>query len=237
MGAASHLGINLREYDARIRTFIPRYETMLDEAASMMRLVGRAPLVVDLGIGTGALSARVLAAAPRARIIGVDSDDAMLAVAHRRLGSRLVAVHGNFERVLGRSAKAFALPSSFALPDGRAIDAMTASFALHHVRTRRRKASLYRRAHRALRRGGLLVSADCYPASDPRLRASDREAWLAHLQQSYSRKESIGFFRAWARDDVHFTLDEELAMLRAAGFRTDVPWRTESFAVVLALKR
>ncbi|HEY2905822.1 MAG TPA: class I SAM-dependent methyltransferase [Vicinamibacterales bacterium] len=228
MSAASHLGINLREYDARIRTFIPRYETMLEEAASVIRLVGRSPVVADLGIGTGALSARVLRAAPRSRIIGIDSDDAMLNVARRRLGSRLTTVHGDFERVLGRTAESFGRV--------RAVDAATASFALHHVRTRARKATLYRHVHGRLRRGGLLVSADCYPASDPRVRDGDREAWLAHLQESYSRRQAKGFFRMWARDDVHFSLEEELRMLHAAGFKTEIRWRVESFAVVLALK-
>src|SRR5215217_7477628 len=55
-GAAAHLGIDLAEYDARIRTFIPDYETMIEIAASTLRAMVRRenPLVVDLGIGTGA---------------------------------------------------------------------------------------------------------------------------------------------------------------------------------------
>ncbi len=212
MSAASHLGINLREYDARIRTFIPRYETMLDEAASVIRLVGRSPVVVDLGIGTGALSARVLRVAPRARIVGIDSDDAMLNVARRRLGGRLSTIHGDFERVLGRSAKPrIDARRAVALP---AVDAVTASFALHHVRTRARKATLYRRIHastpprRAARQRRLVI-----PRPTRACATADREAWLAHLQESYSRRQAKGFFRAWARDDVHFSLEEELRML------------------------
>jgi ubiquinone/menaquinone biosynthesis C-methylase UbiE len=201
---------------------------MLDEAAATIRLVGRSPVVADLGIGTGGLSARVLRVAPRARIVGIDSDDAMLAIARRRLGGRLTTLHGNFEELLRRPVHELAV---------RAVDAATASFALHHVRTRARKAALYRRVHARLRRGGLFVSADCYPASDRRSAAADREAWLAHLQTSYSRRQANGYFKAWARDDVHFSIDEEITMLRAAGFRTEIRWRVESFAVVLALKR
>ena len=33
MGVATHLGIKLEEYDARIGSFIPEYEEMLDVAA------------------------------------------------------------------------------------------------------------------------------------------------------------------------------------------------------------
>jgi SAM-dependent methyltransferase len=229
MSAASHLGINLREYDARIRTFIPRYEEMLDEAASTVRFAGGRPLVVDLGIGTGALSARVLRVAPRARIVGVDADASMLHIARRRLGPRLAVVEGNFERVLSDSADY--------LPARRRVDAITASFALHHVRTRRRKAALYQCAAAALGRGGLLVSADFYPATDSRVRLADRAAWLEYLEKSYSRRQAKAFFRAWAKDDVHFTIDEEVRMLAAAGFAIEIRWRRESFAVVVALKR
>ena len=82
MGAASHLGIDLREYDTRIRTFIPGYEPMLDAAAGALAtsIRRRRPVVVDLGIGTGALAASCLAVKPQARVIGIDEDQAMLAV-------------------------------------------------------------------------------------------------------------------------------------------------------------
>ena len=42
MGAASHLGIDLREYDSRIRTFIPGYDELLDAAAARSAVTVRA---------------------------------------------------------------------------------------------------------------------------------------------------------------------------------------------------
>jgi tRNA (cmo5U34)-methyltransferase len=220
MGAASHLGIRLRDYDARIRTFIPRYEPMLAAAAAALKALDRrAPLVVDLGIGSGALALRALAAVPGARIVGIDSDEGMLALARRRLGTRLTAVPGDF--------------LSMPLPR---CDAITASFALHHVPTRRRKAALYRRCFAALGRGGLLVNADCCLASHPRLQALDRAAWRAHLVRSYSRARADAFLRAWAKEDVYFRLDDEVDLLASAGFTVDVPWRRDGFAVVVGAK-
>ena len=50
MSVATHLGIDLAEYDARIRTFIPHYEEMLDVAASVID--PKSETIVDLGIGT-----------------------------------------------------------------------------------------------------------------------------------------------------------------------------------------
>ena len=83
MGVASHLGITLTEYDSRIRTFIPHYEEMLDVAAAAIPPSART--IVDLGVGTGALSARCLAVARQARTVGIDLDPDILALAGRRL--------------------------------------------------------------------------------------------------------------------------------------------------------
>lgn len=220
MGAASHLGINLREYDTAIRTFIPHYGELLDEGASAVaRLARRGPTVVDLGTGSGALAGRVLAARPDARVIGIDEDAAMLAMAERRLRGRITTLHANFERAV--------LPR---------CDVITASIALHHIRSARRKAAMYARAFVALRAGGLLVSADCFLASSPALRAANRASWIAHLQANYTRRKAEGFLRAWAKEDLYFPLARDIEMLEAAGFGVDVVWRKEGFAVIAAIK-
>lgn len=220
MGAASHLGIDLREYDSRIRTFIPRYDEMLGAAAaSLEALVRRRPVVVDLGIGSGALAARSLAVKPRARIIGLDSDDEMLRLAERRLGRRVTTRHQNF--------------LTAALPR---CDAITASLALHHVTTRAAKGRLYARCFGALARGGLFVNVDCCLASSPRMRALDRAAWLAHLRRRYRGDRGAACLRAWAKEDVYFRLEDEIDLCREAGFSVDVPWRHGSFAVVVGTK-
>jgi SAM-dependent methyltransferase len=221
MGAASHLGIDLREYDARIRTFIPGYEDLLDAAAAVLAVsIGlRNPVIVDLGIGTGALAARCLAAKPSARLAGVDEDEGMLAVAARRIGQRFTGIRGSFERV--------------ELP---ACDAVTASLALHHVPTSARRARLFRRIHNALKSGGVLISADCYLASSASLRAAERRDWLAHLERRYTARQAAGYLKAWAKEDHYARLMDEAAMLQRAGFAVDIVWRRGGFAVVAATK-
>jgi SAM-dependent methyltransferase len=220
MGAAEHLGINLDEYDARIRTFIPGYDALLDTAAQALAsaATARSPLIVDLGIGTGALAERCLAAKPRARLAGVDRDAGMLAAARARLGRRLTPLAGGFETI--------ALPR---------CDAVTASLALHHIPTPARRVRLFRRVHRALRAGGALVIADCYLSTNPRLRAADRAAWLAHLRATYSARESEGYLRAWAAEDYYVPLAEETRLLQRAGFSVDVVARHLCFAVIAAI--
>ena len=222
MGAASHLGIRTGEYDARIRTFIPFYEEMLGAAATALAtaITARAPVIVDLGIGSGALAAKCLAALPpRARVLGIDSDAAMLAMAVRRLRQRVETLEGDFLRT--------------PVP---ACDGITASFALHHVRTRREKARLYRRLFRALRSGGAVVNADCCLAATVRARSADRALWLRHLARRYGARGAERYLRAWAKEDVYLPLADEVALMQRAGFVVDVAWRRASFAVVVGTK-
>jgi ubiquinone/menaquinone biosynthesis C-methylase UbiE len=219
VAVASHLKIALGEYDARIRTFIPDYEEMLDTATAALAAAAR-PLatVVDLGTGTGALAARVAADTGCRMLVGIDEDEGMLGMAARRL----------------KTAPATLVTADFvgaALPR---CDAITASFALHHIEHRRARKAMFARARKALRAGGVLVSADCHPASNPRLAAAGRQAWHRHLARSYGTRKAEAFLRAWAQEDFYVPLDAELALLTAAGFSTDVVWRRGSFAVIAA---
>lgn len=220
MSVSSHLGIDLAEYDRRIRSFIPRYEELLGAAAAALAGLPAGATLLELGVGTGALARRCLMVAPDARLVGIDADAEILAVARRRLG-----------RV---AAKATFLTGNFARVPLPACDAIVASLALHHVRTRRAKQRLYARCFEALAPGGLLVNADCQPPVDARLARQAREAWHQHMRASYTAAQVDAYFRAWADEDVYFPLRDEQAMLAEAGFVVDVAWRAGAFAVTVA---
>ncbi len=66
-----HLGVASGDYDAEIRRFVPGYEAMLDEVVGALaeHLPAGSPLMLDLGAGTGALSARIATRFPATRLI------------------------------------------------------------------------------------------------------------------------------------------------------------------------
>ena len=194
MSVATHLGIAIREYDARIRTFIPNYEEML--AVGAESVPARARTIVDLGTGTGALAAQCLRHASSARIIGIDADREILSAARRRLGARATFVTDSFLRA--------ALPS---------CDAVVASFALHHIRTRAAKAALYNRVRLALRPQGVMVTVDCQPASDPFVAREQRNAWNRHLRRTYTVSKSAALLAAWRKEDVYVPLESEIELM------------------------
>ena len=224
VSVASHLGMSPAAYDRRIRGLIPHYDELIAEAARALG-AARRPIrqIVDLGIGTGTLTRACLGVVPRARVTGIEVDESMSAMAKQRLGRlapRVRMVSGNFLEAT--------------LP---ACDAIVASYSLHHIRSRRAKAAFYRKCARRLRIGGVLVSGDCFPPASPELWARDVDEWIAHLTGAFrTRARAKREFESWKDEDTYVPLAVELRLMRAAGFRVDVPWRRSPFAVVAAVK-
>ena len=216
---AGHLGVAADDYDRTIRTFIPNYETML--ATIVHWLDGNVPpsgLVVDLGAGTGALSAAILDALPDVRVELVDIDPNMLDVAATRCSAhagRYELRHARFEDPLPK------------------CDAVVASLALHHVTTHDAKRELYRAIRSALEPSGLVVVGDALVHPDGPERRRMLDDLYAHMERNgISRAEAEAHFTQWGDEDVYMSLPDELALMADAGFpRPDCFWRDGLIAV------
>ena len=219
-----HLAVDANAYDVAIRRFIPYYDDMLVTGVEVLEALAPPDArVLDLGGGTGALSAAVLGRLPEARVTVLDVDGAMLEEARRRL-----ARFG--ERVEFREA-------SFLDPLPPA-DAVMASLALHHVHDLGAKIEVYREIHAALSAGGVFVNLDAAMTEGPRLNALAFQRWAAGMaEQGITEAEARGHFAAWAGEDRYFPLDEELAALRRAGFaEVECFWRRGASAICCALR-
>jgi tRNA (cmo5U34)-methyltransferase len=202
-----HLAVTAADYDVEIHRFIPAYDAMLDELVEALAslLPGSAgPRVLDLGAGTGALSARIAARVPAASLTLLDADPAMLAQAEQRL-----ALH--------RARATFVQGSFFdPLPT---CDVAVASLALHHVRDLDEKGALYRNVHRAIAPGGFLLDADVTMPNAPALADRTWRRWAAHLvAHGDTEAQAYARFADWAKEDRYCGIDEDLSLLRAAGF-------------------
>jgi tRNA (cmo5U34)-methyltransferase len=221
---AGHLGVAADEYDRTIRTFIPNYDRMLDTIVHW--LDGHVPsggLVVELGAGTGGLSAAILDALPDVRVQLVDIDPSMLEVA----AARCSAHEGRYE--LRRARFEDELPR---------CHAVVASLALHHVATHAEKRELYRAILAELEPGGLVVVGDALVHSDGPERRGMLRDWYAHMERSgITTAEADGHFAQWAEEDFYVSLPDELALIAAAGFpRPECFWRDGMLAVYGAFK-
>jgi len=185
----------------------------------------RAFRVLELGVGTGALSALLLSEFPHARLTGFDLSPRMIAQARRRL------------RQYGRRAE---------LHSGRLEDAWEGEFdvvvsalAIHHL-TDPQKWKLFRRVHRSLSPGGYFGDGDDHLPEDP---VFD----FQYARIAYGEPVPRGHKAPWRspqavwHDHEQFdhpcTLGAETAALSHAGFlHVGVPWQFFGQAVVWAFK-
>lgn len=137
------------EYDDVIAT-IPGYADL--QAAVIRALDPSASRVLELGVGTGETTRRILDALPDAALIGIDGSAAMLDAARASLPADCVDLrHARIEAEL---------------PAGP-FDAVVSVLAIHHL-TDDDKRDLFRRVHAVLRPGGQFVVGDVVVPRDPR---------------------------------------------------------------------
>lgn len=216
-----HLNVAIEAYDRSIRQFIPGYEEGIARAAELVARA-RPGRVLDLGAGTGALAAAMLAREGVGEVALIDVDGEMLAQARVRL-----AAFGDRATFREQSFDA-ALPG---------CDAVAASLALHHVPTMARKMALYARIHAALKPGGVFVNADVTMPADAKLQEAAYERWARHLVASgIEQRRAREHFAEWADEDTYFPLDEELAALREVGFEAECVWQETPFSLAVGRK-
>ena len=146
VGAMSQFHFTPERYLELMHAEVPRYEELQDEAAHATEGVD-AGAILELGVGTGETSRRVLAKHPGARLVGIDASPAMLGEAALPDADLRVA---RLEEPL---------------PDGP-FDLVVSCLAIHHL-DGTGKRDLFRRIAAVLTDGGTFVLADVIVPEDP----------------------------------------------------------------------
>ena len=190
MGAASHLGIDLREYDARIRTFIPGYEQLLEVADALVaarappppadrrsrhrhRRAGRPCLEARARRRASSASTRTRGCwLPPGSVCGAEFS-----------GDPGQLRNASICRTATPSPRAWRCTTSRRRPGGCGCSAASTG---------------------RLRPGGVLVIADCYlGVAIPRLRGRrSRRVDRAPRAPLLRRTQAAGYLRAWAKEDI-----------------------------------
>ena len=207
------------DYDRARRQLVPPFDDFYGTAVEAIPYKREEAIrVLDLGAGTGMLSAFVAWAFPRARITLVDASPGMLAVARRRFADE----PGRFEfRVLDYAREP--LPGEY--------EAVVSALSIHHL-DGTEKRELFREVYRVLCDGGVFVNADQILGSTPEIEARYRETWLRQVREREVGEEDLAAALMRMKEDKMSTLEEQEAWLEETGFRqVDCPYKNYGFAV------
>lgn len=207
-----------RHYDQGRRRLLPGIYEFYGAALSFLQFDREAPFrVLDIGAGTGLLSAMVAAAYPEARITLSDISEEMLTVARERLGEG-----GQFEFVEADMVGQ-ALPGN--------PDAVVSALAIHHLDDGDKR-DLYGRIHGALRPGGVFFNAEQVRGSTPDIDAANHAAWLAAVHDMGVGDIELAQARERMKADRPAPLADQLGWLREAGFKNvECTYESGMFAV------
>ena len=175
---------------------------------------------LDLGVGTGYLSFRILETYPHATITATDAAELMADKAKLRLREHLKQVTfciSTFQE-LPQKENAFSN-----------LDAVVSSFALHHL-YREEKLSLFKYIQSILKPNGWFVNGDIFKTPDGVLESRFRYLHYLGIQQRTKMAKnqektldqiSSEFTEKEKKDGDHLLyLTDDLQLLKEAGFRT-----------------
>jgi tRNA (cmo5U34)-methyltransferase len=209
-------------YDALRRRLIPCFDPFYRATLDLIEEhwpPGRSRArVLDLGAGTGLLSAFVFARRPEARIRLIDASEAMLEQARRRFGGRHDA---EFRR---------ADLSSSAL-DGP-WDLVISALAIHHLEDAAKR-DLFKRIHAALTPGGLFVNAEQVLGPTLAIEARYHRIWLEAVRSAGAPEIEVERTLERMSFDRCATVENQMLWMRDAGLKdVDCSFKEWRFAVM-----
>ncbi|WBB98691.1 MULTISPECIES: class I SAM-dependent methyltransferase [unclassified Solwaraspora] len=215
---------NPATYDALRRQLIPSFDLLYGSASSAVQMsVPSRPQILDLGAGTGLLSAALLARIPDATITLIDHSERMLAQARQRFdgdGRASFAVQGLMDP----------------LPTGP-YDAVVSGLAIHHLEHHDKQA-LFGRLPAILRSGGIFVNVEQVLAPAPRLEEMYDRQHESHVHAAGTPADEWAAGRERMKHDICIDVETQLGWLRDAGFDTvdclAKDWRFATYAGWLA---
>ncbi|REK74933.1 class I SAM-dependent methyltransferase [Paenibacillus paeoniae] len=207
-------------YDDKHGKLIPCYQDFYGAAVTWTEVAGDSPLILDLGAGTGRLSAMMLNKYPGAQVTLVDFSEDMLEKAKARFADNdnLTYIAADY------------LTYEF----GRTYDAVVSSLSIHHL-THEDKQVLFRKIHSLLKPGGVFVNADQAAGSSPAFVAEFKRLWVESVTATDLDPEDIEASKKRRLLDIDATLTDQLQWLRDAGFaEVDCVYRNREFTVFVA---
>jgi len=195
------------QYDLHRRKVIPCFDDFYKTAVELIPFgPGESFSFLDLGAGTGLLTALIFNVFPRARASVLDISEKMLARARHRFS--------------GNPDVGFFVMDYAENPLPGIHDLVVSAMSIHHLSDAGKK-HLMKKIHQVLRPGGMFIHAELAKGATDATEKIYQQHWAGHLEQTGLSAGQLAVIQERMSCDRPATLDNQLMWLRQAGF-TDV---------------
>jgi tRNA (cmo5U34)-methyltransferase len=212
-----------QEYDAQRVHIIPDLQNYYGAAVWAAKAENNTPSILDIGAGTGLMSAMILQKFPGATLTLLDISENMLAVARKRFSQR-----ENIRYLVSDYSRS---------PLGGPYDLVISALSIHHL-TSEDKRKLFHNIFTALKPGGMFINADQAEGETLLFRQMYLDYWNDFLKSGQlTEKERLEILRRRDTLDRNEKLSSQLGWLHESGFTdVDVVYKNRTFIVTVARK-
>ncbi|WP_292371396.1 MULTISPECIES: class I SAM-dependent methyltransferase [unclassified Methanosarcina] len=192
-----------KKYDEQRRKFIPCFDDFYGMLVSVASINTENPKILDIGAGTGLLSAFLMKRYPNASFTLIDISEKMLDIAKDRFRG-----NSNVEFIVADYSKC-----SFI----KKYDMVVSALSIHHLENKEKK-EIYKKSYSLLRQNGIIINADQVYGETPFIENLNKRVWRHYIENSGLSKEEIlaGYERI--KLDKESTLDQQINWLKEVGF-------------------
>jgi len=211
-----------KKYDEQRKKFVPCFDDFYGAAVSVASVDSENPGIMDIGAGTGLLSAFLMKRYPEASFTLIDISEKMLAMAKDRFGN-----NSNVKYIAADYSK-------YDFVDK--YDIVISALSIHHLEDKK-KEELYKKSYSILKENGVFINADQVHGETPFIENLNKTTWRQYVETSGLPEEEIlaGYERVKLDRDT--SLEQQLDWLKEAGF-CDVSciYKYYQFAVMFGRK-
>jgi tRNA (cmo5U34)-methyltransferase len=213
-----------RSYDGLRRQLIPCFDGFYGAAIDLVtEFAPPTARILDLGAGTGLLSALVAERLPDAALVLTDLAEGMLDQARERFAGRNVPV-------------AFRIMNHLDLAEDGAYDVVMSALSIHHLEDDGKRA-VYGAMARAAKPGGLVINADQVAGDTPEMELRYWTHWHDAIRRAGVSQVEIAAAIERQGFDRRTPLAPQLDWLRQAGLaQVECRYKNVSFAVMAGIR-
>jgi len=206
------------QYDRQRRMVIPCFNDFYQTAIDLIPFNGTDSFTfLDLGAGTGLLTAFIISAFPNATVTLMDLSEKMLEKAQERfsLNKRVNFLVWDYSHST--------LPEEYNL--------IVSAMSIHHLSDNEKK-SLYQRVFDALKREGAFINADLVKGETDQVEQKYQDTWMNWIKEAGLSKNELLKIIDRMRYDRPSSLNIQLQWLKEIGFsNVDCYYKYFNFAV------